>query len=345
VQFTGERVVPGAPGCERAYQEHMARYMFASEYTSGKLVLDAGCGTGYGSGFLAREGARCVVGIDISPDAIDYSRRFYGGSKATFLVMDCTKLGFPPAGFDVVVSLEVIEHLADFRSHVAEARRVLTPGGMLVISTPNRLTYTADMPEPWNPFHVREFAPKEFEQLLAEHFHDVKLYGQRVLAAYSVAADGPTPPSRGRTRTVQLIPQHHDRPADAIETSLYLIAVCLKEAFRDEAVTPPQLGRPTRRGTAEAPVYMAATALEVQTASDDAFHELGRRLHELGRRLQETEAHAAGLQEHLQAILASKTWRIAQVGLRAYQALTAPLRALTAAVGKTSTTGSPNHKG
>ena len=62
LKFTGERIVPGADNCEKLfarkmYQEHIARYLFASQFVGGRDVLDVGCGVGYGSHWLARQGA------------------------------------------------------------------------------------------------------------------------------------------------------------------------------------------------------------------------------------------------------------------------------------------------
>mgnify|MGYP003623051184 CR=1 FL=1 len=66
-EFTGERLIPGEVDID-LLNEHMARYNFAARLTRGKRVLDAGCGTGYGSLELARMAAR-VTGIDIAPEA------------------------------------------------------------------------------------------------------------------------------------------------------------------------------------------------------------------------------------------------------------------------------------
>ena len=65
VEFTGERVVPGQVN-DDLWSEHVARYAFARRFSAGKSVLDAGCGTGYGSAELARS-ARDVAGIDSAP--------------------------------------------------------------------------------------------------------------------------------------------------------------------------------------------------------------------------------------------------------------------------------------
>jgi SAM-dependent methyltransferase len=169
-----ERIVPDEtePGIVAL---HLKRYEFARPHCVGKHVLDAGCGVGYGSAFLG-ESARSVVGVDVSGEAIDYARSRYGGGNVEFAVGDLQQLERGDAEFDAVVAFEVIEHLPHPDRFVAEARRVLKPDGVLIVSTP-RAEPGDDRPE--NPFHEREFAPEEFEQLLRVSFGSVDVYGQR----------------------------------------------------------------------------------------------------------------------------------------------------------------------
>ncbi len=153
---------------------HLKRYEFARPYCVGKHVLDAGCGVGYGSAFLSGV-ARSVVGIDVSAEAIDYARARYGGRNVEFDVGDLQRLEREDAEFDAIVAFEVIEHLPHPERLVAEARRVLKPDGVLVVSTPRAV----GSQRPENPFHEREFTADEFERLLRASFGRVDLYGQR----------------------------------------------------------------------------------------------------------------------------------------------------------------------
>ena len=171
-----ERIVPDEtePGIVAL---HLKRYEFARPHCVGKDVLDAGCGVGYGSSYLA-EAALRVVGVDVSNEAIEYARARYGGANVEFDVGDFQALAFGDGAFDVVVAFEVIEHLPHPELFVAEARRVLKPEGVLVASTP-RAEEGDERPE--NPFHEREFDARGFEHLLRGSFGVVDVYGQQRL--------------------------------------------------------------------------------------------------------------------------------------------------------------------
>lgn len=172
-EFTGERVIPGQVDAD-LLNEHLARYAFASRLARGKRVLDAGCGVGYGVARLARCAGR-VVGLEIDPEAVAAARERYRSPAAGFVCADCRRLPFPDASFDLVTAFEVIEHLKDWERLLAESRRVLTPSGRLVVSTPNRLYY-AEQRETPNPFHVHEFDHEEFRGALEEHFGQVRIF-------------------------------------------------------------------------------------------------------------------------------------------------------------------------
>ena len=174
--FTGERFVPGAAG--EIWYEHWHRYHFAAELVGGRDVLDVACGEGYGSALLART-ARRVTGADIAPAAVDHARTRYAAiANLEFSLADCTALPFPDASFDAVVSFETIEHIAAQEAFLDEVGRVLRPGGLLVLSCPNKIEYT-DKRDVTNEFHVRELYRGELEALLAPRFAHLAWYGQR----------------------------------------------------------------------------------------------------------------------------------------------------------------------
>jgi SAM-dependent methyltransferase len=176
LRYTGERLVPGDARLQNLLVEDMAKFQFASRYISDKYVLDAGCGAGQGAAYLAQNGARYVVGIDISPESIAYARELFSRDNLSFVLMDALCLGFSGCTFDVVTSIEVIEHLQKPEQYVSEIRRVLKDKGILVLSTPNKLISSPTPGTIW-PYHIKEFYPDELYGLLARYFSNVELWG------------------------------------------------------------------------------------------------------------------------------------------------------------------------
>ncbi len=186
MEFTGERMIPGVPGHEDLFLEHVVRYRFASHFAPGKKMLDTGCGCGYGSYHLARNGADSVLGIDLSPEAIAYGREHFKHERLTFRTGDVLDTGLEEASFDTITAFEVFEHLRDPGRFLAETRRLLKPGGVFILSTPNAHTYVAGGEHGKNPYHVREYTPEEFAGLLEECFEQVSLYAQSPWAGLSI---------------------------------------------------------------------------------------------------------------------------------------------------------------
>ena len=173
MEFTGERVVPGQTDVD-LMNEHLARYSFAESLVAGKRVLDAGCGIGYGAARLARPADR-VVGLDNAREPLLATQLEYGDCDVRLAEGDCRGLPFANASFDVVVAFEVIEHLENWRGFLAEARRVLTPGGRLLVSTPNKVYYQQTRTTP-NLYHVHEFDYDEFREELAKFFKNTTMF-------------------------------------------------------------------------------------------------------------------------------------------------------------------------
>lgn len=176
--FTGERFTPE---CVREiWYEHWHRYAFALDLVRGKRVLDAACGEGYGSDLLARSAAS-VVGVDLSEAAIAHARQRYDARpNLQFVQGDATQLPFEDARFDVVVSFETLEHLHAQERLIEGFARVLAEDGVLVISSPDKRTYSDAMGFQ-NEFHVRELYREELIDLLSPHFRSIRLYGQKLL--------------------------------------------------------------------------------------------------------------------------------------------------------------------
>jgi 2-polyprenyl-3-methyl-5-hydroxy-6-metoxy-1,4-benzoquinol methylase len=175
--YTGERFVPGQGGARIAY-EHYHRYFLAQRLATGKVVLDLGCGEGYGANILAGV-ARSVAGIDLSTEAIEHARVRYPEGNLKFVAGDCRDTHLPANHFDLVVCFEMIEHIAEHDQLLSEVRRVLKPDGVFIVSSPDKSVYS-DAGGYENPFHVKELYAQEVQTLLQGHFSHVALFLQKV---------------------------------------------------------------------------------------------------------------------------------------------------------------------
>jgi 2-polyprenyl-3-methyl-5-hydroxy-6-metoxy-1,4-benzoquinol methylase len=109
------------------------------EDLQGKCLLDAGCGTGWFSLRATQRGAK-VTSIDVGLNLLE---QVSSKCSTRRMVGDICHLGFADGSFDIVVSSEVIEHVPEPRKAVAELARVLKPGGLLALTTPNRIWHFA----------------------------------------------------------------------------------------------------------------------------------------------------------------------------------------------------------
>ena len=171
-EFNLERVVPNDKKTRFLFQEHSLRYLFASQFVKSKTVLDAACGTGYGASMMLDAGAKKVVGIDNSAEAIEYCKKNYKKDNLEFKTEECEKINLD-VPFDIVVSFETIEHLKNQSRFVSEVKRLLKDDGVFIVSTPNKETYPAG-----NPYHFREFTESEFKSFLGKYFSNVTIFYQ-----------------------------------------------------------------------------------------------------------------------------------------------------------------------
>lgn len=182
-EYSGERFIPGMPIAVEL--EHRHRYLLASQLVKGKRVLDVASGEGYGSALLA-QAAATVIGVDICSETVDHAQATYSLPNLEFRLGDCTQLPVDSASIDLVVSFETIEHHDQHEAMIREIERVLKPGGILIISSPNKKIYS-DISGTHNQFHVKELYLEEFEALLRQAFPQVVFYGQRAALTSVIA--------------------------------------------------------------------------------------------------------------------------------------------------------------
>lgn len=191
LEETGERYISGVLG--DIQNEHYHRYLFALRYCTGKDVLDIASGEGYGS-YLLSQAARTVIGVDIHRPAVDYANRTYLSNRVSYKHGDATEMPIADASVDVVVSFETLEHFLDHERFCREVERVLRPGGLLIISSPNRTIYTEEANHK-NEFHIKELDRSEFTALIAAHFRNYALFTQRAILGSVIMADPPNQPA------------------------------------------------------------------------------------------------------------------------------------------------------
>lgn len=156
--ITGERTVPGIWHENYWFRRHEVVYLRIADLVTGMDVLEAGCGEGYGAHLLANH-AKSLHALDYDDYATSHVHAVY--PDVPVLRANLVQLPYADESFDVVVSLQTIEHLWNQEAFVAECLRVLRPGGTIVISTPNTLTFP-----PGNIYHPKELTPDELRSLL-----------------------------------------------------------------------------------------------------------------------------------------------------------------------------------
>ena len=161
---TAERVSRDASD-NFVFQRSMLAYCEAAKRIHGR-VLEIGTGTGYGVEIVAPHAEQFVTIDKFRTESLVLPE------NAQFIQAEVPPLPFGDGEFDCVISFQVIEHIRDDRRFVAEVHRVLRPGGIFIVTTPN-----APMSLTRNPWHVREYTAAGLSALLGGHFADVAMYG------------------------------------------------------------------------------------------------------------------------------------------------------------------------
>ena len=182
---TGERLYTGY--FDRYSLEHLHRYAIARGFVAGKTVLDIASGEGYGSNLMA-EVAKHVVGVDVDSMIIDHASSRYRRPNLKFLQGSTDQIPIAASSVDVVVSFETLEHHDRHEEMYREIKRVLVPGGLLVISTPDK-KYFSDLTGHRNDYHIKELYKEDFLALTKKHFQNVTLQSQVSAAASIICGD------------------------------------------------------------------------------------------------------------------------------------------------------------
>jgi SAM-dependent methyltransferase len=246
--LTGERTIPGLAEENYWFRRHEVVYQRLAGRCAGRDVLEAGCGEGYGADLIAGV-ARRVIGLDYDESAVAHVRARY--PRVEMMHGNLAELPLDDGAVDVVVNFQVIEHLWDQAQFVGECFRVLRPGGVLLMSTPNRITFSPGRDTPINPFHTRELNAAELTELLTSQgfeiegvygvFHGERLveldsrYGGSIIEAQidRALADAPWPSdlladvASVRTDDFDLI-EAPGRDSRDIDESLDLVAIAVR---------------------------------------------------------------------------------------------------------------------
>lgn len=310
--------------------EHMARYRMAQALAPGRRALDLGCGTGYGTAMLVEADAAHVTAVDIAEQAVEATRRRAAG--ATVTRADIHKLPFDDASFDLVVCLEVIEHVDGQEAALDEIRRVMAPESVVLISSPNRGVYP-----PGNPHHVHELSSAELRAALAKRFRHVALRQQSAHLATRIGGSDAGPIS-GSSEVLQVpasgeepyvVALASDSPLPVIDDAAVLAdrfevgwwhsqvaaaqaAKAAAERSRDEAERRRELAEQQVEREREAAWEHSRRLLELET-ENAAIPDLRRRITELEGLHDDVdamEARALRAERIGEEMRASISWRI-----------------------------------
>jgi 2-polyprenyl-3-methyl-5-hydroxy-6-metoxy-1,4-benzoquinol methylase len=193
----GERVVHLQ--MDEGFYDHLSIYHFASQYCKGRTVLDAGSGTGYGSAYLADQGAAHVYGIDISPKAIAFSQTHFRRPNLQFDIVNLEHIsGFPCHSFDVITSSNALEHLSNISAFLRTAWELLNPQGMMIVGVPPITDDFLFATNIANPYHLNIWSPSQWTAVFRRYFGQTTYFTHNRIKPPQVASntDEPWDPSK-----------------------------------------------------------------------------------------------------------------------------------------------------
>jgi len=167
--FTTEITSESIPSDNPIHQRLLKAYVLAADHVHGD-VLEVGCGEGRGIDLILPK-AKSYTALDkIEPIIASLQKKYPSGNFISGNIPPFSKL--KDNSFDRIFSFQVIEHIENDRLFLKEIHRVLRPGGVAFLTTPNR-----PMSLSRNPWHVREYTAKELTALAREFFQEVEMKG------------------------------------------------------------------------------------------------------------------------------------------------------------------------
>lgn len=172
--------IAGAPITKEQLDRLCHRYLWASQYCSGKDVVELACGTGPGIGLL-RQVAKSFEAGDLSGSMVQRVRQHYG-DRVVIRQFDAQAIPCADRSEDVLIIFEAIYYLADVSAFLRECRRVLRPGGVVLIATANK-----DLPD-FNPspHSHRYLGVAELGVEFSSEGFDVRCWGYLDVSAVSL---------------------------------------------------------------------------------------------------------------------------------------------------------------
>lgn len=146
---------------------HFLNYTIVKPLIKGKKVLDIGCWTGQFTNLIANE-TKETIGIDPGEKAIRFAKK--STTKAKFLIGSMDQLPFDNSYFDVITAFDVIEHVQKWTEKhcLKETYRVLNPGGIFILSTPNKDILSIILDPAFFLISHRHYSMEELTALLKE---------------------------------------------------------------------------------------------------------------------------------------------------------------------------------
>ena len=151
--FTNVTELPGQGASKDQLSYMMTRYHLAKQFAKGKDVLEIACGSGTGLGYVAQE-AKSMMGGDIDGNLVNIAADSYkGDAKVKVQKIDAQALPYEDKSYDLVLLFEALYYIPDVSKFIAEVKRIIRPGGVLIITSVNCQ---------WHGFNKSPFSHKYF---------------------------------------------------------------------------------------------------------------------------------------------------------------------------------------